>query len=147
MLVKNYRAMQFASLMGDSYFDCKNYSGVTTQYITSNATGNLRVLTGTSDANGGLTLGSDATPATENDFQIISRITNVSLVSQRFEKVTSDKYIMSATFTATADILISEVGFRLNLQGQPALLLAREVFDSPMPISNGDTFTVSMAIG
>jgi hypothetical protein len=55
------------------------------------------------------------------------------------------------TYNGTSQITINEIGlmYKDNRVADEAYmtLVAREVLDSPITVSNGDTFTVSMIIG
>lgn len=98
-------------------------------------------------------LGGGTTPVSENDYNLANKYAD-----NLFETVTgnsaADAYT-NGTFTPTKTlryigtdpITITEVGLFFNHRNDKWFLEAREVLDTPLTVSNGDIFTVTMIIG
>ena len=97
-----------------------------------------------------LMLGTGTTLPARTDYCLASPV-NESLfsVSASSQSQTADKKIaltQTYQYNGSGEISITEVGLVANVNGVQ-FMLARTLLDNPITVNNGDTFTVSMAIG
>jgi hypothetical protein len=103
-----------------------------------------------------ISVGTGTTPVTEDDTRLESPITNLTASSfvvdiSEVDGKTKATYTRIFTYTGAEDITVTEVGLYVGCYGTSTsyyydICLARELFTTPIPIQNGDTFTVSLAI-
>ena len=103
-----------------------------------------------------LMIGTDGTKVSKTDYALYAPVdeADLSFANSSVSSVTNlgDKKVYSVTITynGAMPIEINEVGLRTNVMNTNGaylrFLVAREVI-TPIPVNNGDTFTVSMAIG
>lgn len=102
-------------------------------------------------------LGSDNKEASKTDYALKSPIdeSNFSYSNAVVSTASAlgDKkiYSVTVTYTGNGSITIGEIGLRANVMNTNGsfikFLCARQALDSPITVNNGDTFSVSMAIG
>ena len=94
---------------------------------------------------GGVIFGNGNTAATENDYTLSGSIVN-SFTYAYNRTQTNSAISCDFAITATADIIIREVGFMLYIRTGGAssrnILITREVLSTPISINNGDTITL-----
>lgn len=108
----------------------------------------------TQNYNSTIFVGSGNTTPTREDYKLESIIEeNLTVVSAN-ENLTGNNIVLDKTFTysGTQDITIAEIGlYKKTIVSSTGMYnticFVREVLDTPITISNGDTFTVTMTIG
>jgi len=171
MLVNNYRRWLISATGVSSAYKAQyinragtsipaDYQGYNGAYLANNYFGALTVAAldaGTAAGNSTFAFGSGDTPANANDYDLASYIndSNFTIIAHSATNSNSqgvdNVLLLSQTlrYGGNSELTIKEFGLfvKMHYTAVPTVMIAREVLDSPITVNNGDTFTVSMAIG
>ncbi len=110
--------------------------------------------TNTSNVYGNLIIGSGTTPVTASDYMMEQEIVDMTYISMycSFDVTTGDISIVKTMRNETEEtISVSEIGFTEPYWNQSSstplqILTFREVYDTPVLVSPGETFSVTLNI-
>ena len=158
MLTKNYKKW-LTHVTGDKVNTRINYKFVdgteaTTTMANSTSLGFRDDILTTQTSTSTLYVGTGTTSASAEDFKLENIVeTNLTAVSAHVY-MTDDNLLLEKIFTYSGaeTIAITEIGLykKVVITSSGAyknLCFAREVLNTPIMVTNGDTFTVTMAIG
>lgn len=142
-----------------AYIEAKDYTG-TSYYVPLKVSQISRELatTGELSYNGCVAVGSDDTPATENDYTLGNVITGLSASKSESTVIdeTNEKYVYRIQYTISnntgSDVTIKEIGYFVGIQAastkgdtpssgwqnRKTFLTERTVLDTPLVIPNGE---------